>query len=335
MIQNREIPSLDGLRFIAAFIVFVSHFSNATGLFGFVLGQGAGQVGVMLFFLLSAFLIGWLYLPFSFTIKRAGDFSRRRAARVLPLYFLIVLLFWFAYKLYGPESPISSVQDSNLFEHLFLVRGQSIFWTIPVEIHFYLVFMIIWWLYSYWPDAIILLLVTVIFFFAYVGEHGVLPNIQLALCIHYFVAGLLCAIYVLRHPNFLDQIWANRIFTLTFLSIPLLYPKISNYFSGNNSPVWASEYIMFVLVFLILSSVKSSISQLLLGNRIMRYLGNISYGIYLCHYPIIVIVGYYSIMREFIILYFFTSFFITIICSSILFFGLERPSRRFLSGRPI
>lgn len=51
-------PELDGLRGLAAYIVLVSHASNMTGLWGTLLGNGAGQFGVMLFFVLSGFLMG-------------------------------------------------------------------------------------------------------------------------------------------------------------------------------------------------------------------------------------------------------------------------------------
>jgi peptidoglycan/LPS O-acetylase OafA/YrhL len=46
-------PTLDGLRGLAALLVVLSHFSNRTGMWGVRLGDGGGQIGVMLFFLVS------------------------------------------------------------------------------------------------------------------------------------------------------------------------------------------------------------------------------------------------------------------------------------------
>jgi hypothetical protein len=46
-----EIRKLNSLRGLAALIVVISHFSNHSHLFNGMLGQGAGQLGVMLFFI--------------------------------------------------------------------------------------------------------------------------------------------------------------------------------------------------------------------------------------------------------------------------------------------
>ena len=60
--DHQRLPVLDGLRGLAAYIVVVSHVTNATALGSGLLGFGAGQIGVMLFFVLSGFLMGSLYL---------------------------------------------------------------------------------------------------------------------------------------------------------------------------------------------------------------------------------------------------------------------------------
>lgn len=88
----RTLPSLTGLRFAAAFVVFGTHawwrisdgqVRNALGLL-FV----NGFAGVSFFFILSGFILVWS--------MRDGDtakaFYRRRAARVLPAYFLALVL---------------------------------------------------------------------------------------------------------------------------------------------------------------------------------------------------------------------------------------------------
>ena len=55
------INSLTGLRGMAAFIVFISHCANQ-GMLPAIFSNGFGQIGVMLFFILSGFLMGHLYL---------------------------------------------------------------------------------------------------------------------------------------------------------------------------------------------------------------------------------------------------------------------------------
>lgn len=132
-----NVPALDGLRGFAALTVFVSHFSNAFNLWGGLLGSGAGQVGVMLFFALSGYLMGRLYLDLPFSSSAVLTFFRRRVARVVPLY-LVVVAIAFSLGLYG-------VTQANLFEHLLFLRGSGVLWTIPVEVQFYALFPVLWW----------------------------------------------------------------------------------------------------------------------------------------------------------------------------------------------
>ena len=86
-----EIRKLNSLRGIAALIVLVSHYSNESGLLGKALGSGGGQFGVMLFFLLSAFLISYLYLHQQPRRPQLTAYFRARAGRVLPLFLFTVL----------------------------------------------------------------------------------------------------------------------------------------------------------------------------------------------------------------------------------------------------
>jgi len=85
-------PELDGLRGVAALIVLLSHVSNKTGLWGGIFGRGGGQIGVMLFFVLSGYLMGMLYLDRPFRRIEVQRYVVHRGARIVPLYYLIVLL---------------------------------------------------------------------------------------------------------------------------------------------------------------------------------------------------------------------------------------------------
>lgn len=86
--DGSRLPSLTGLRFVAAFLVFCFHIS-VSGLLApsstqhaFARLAGAGAVGVSFFFVLSGFVLAWS--------ARRGDtaraFWRRRAAKIYPNY---------------------------------------------------------------------------------------------------------------------------------------------------------------------------------------------------------------------------------------------------------
>ena len=87
-----EIRKLNTLPGIAALIVVVSHYSNETDILHGVLGNGAGQFGVMLFFILSGFLMSYLYLNKKLDVENVRYYAVARIARVIPLFVLVVLL---------------------------------------------------------------------------------------------------------------------------------------------------------------------------------------------------------------------------------------------------
>jgi peptidoglycan/LPS O-acetylase OafA/YrhL len=101
--QSLYFPGLNGLRFIAAALVIVSHIErfkkeeHLANLDDVTLFGTAGEYGVGLFFVLSGFLITYLLLQED---KVTGtihirQFYIRRILRIWPLYYLIVLLAFF------------------------------------------------------------------------------------------------------------------------------------------------------------------------------------------------------------------------------------------------
>lgn len=80
-LSRDELPALDGLRAIAAYLVVVFHFN---------LPWVPGGLGVLAFFVLSGFLITWLLLK---EAERYGDVSLRlfyirRALRIFPAFYV-------------------------------------------------------------------------------------------------------------------------------------------------------------------------------------------------------------------------------------------------------
>jgi peptidoglycan/LPS O-acetylase OafA/YrhL len=122
---------LDGLRGIAVLMVLLSHASNGGHdvLPGLDAG-GIGRGGVFLFFILSSFLLT------SQVLDRAGSgegvgwgrFAVRRLMRVVPAFAVCLGV----YVALGEFSPTVALQ------HLIFLRGEAHFWTVPVEVLFYL-----------------------------------------------------------------------------------------------------------------------------------------------------------------------------------------------------
>ena len=132
----RRFPALDGARGLAVLFVLADHTVDSKGLQlweGFDLDR-AGFFGVLLFFVLSAFLLTYLFF-----IQPRENFARpttwlnyvlRRFLRIFPLYALAVLaMAWIE-----PDFVRADVMN-----HLYLRDGQAHFWTIAVEVKYYFI----------------------------------------------------------------------------------------------------------------------------------------------------------------------------------------------------
>jgi peptidoglycan/LPS O-acetylase OafA/YrhL len=94
--QKVYFPALDSLRAIAMLLVFLAHAAPVMKLGGLDIGWpdwgNLGRTGLILFFILSGFLITWLLLQEKQDRQRIdiGHFYMRRILRIWPLYYLII-----------------------------------------------------------------------------------------------------------------------------------------------------------------------------------------------------------------------------------------------------
>lgn len=152
---SRDIRALDGLRAIAALSIVVFHFYLNQRYEFTAWGQAVVNesyflaTGVHLFFVLSGFL---LFLPYARAILHtkplpsAKRFYTRRALRILPAYFVCLAVLI----LVEPRTPgiNGSLFVEDILTHIFFIHddfplfAQDIegpFWTLAVEMQFYLV----------------------------------------------------------------------------------------------------------------------------------------------------------------------------------------------------
>jgi len=300
-----RIRKLNTLRGLAALIVLVAHYSDASRLWNGLLGRGAGLFGVMLFFLLSAFLIAYLYLetpPSSAAIK---NYLVARIARVVPLFLLVVGLSYAA-----QHSNVEFLQEiaynvsglKQLLSHLLLIREDSVLWTIPPEIHFYILFLFVWMArprFFKWILCILgLILVVYIRYGIFVPSPDQPPltifagfhaRLDILAVFPYFIAGLLMGQLFChwRPPGWLVNHW----FVLALLGIPFLYPQVYRLIVGTYYHPWAwlnpaifvcVSLVFFIIVFLVPPG------NPFLENKAGDKLGEISYSLYLLHMPMLI-----------------------------------------------
>jgi peptidoglycan/LPS O-acetylase OafA/YrhL len=150
-VRSTHLPSLDSLRGVAILSVIAFHFFGI--LSGGKLGAGAdaqpwtqlaaaGNTGVTLFFVLSAFLLARPFLE-ELRAGRASDlrrYFRARVLRIVPLYWIAVLLAWGV--IGHPSTP-----KALLFLRInFAAFPFSVpWWTLTLEVQFYLLLPLAMW----------------------------------------------------------------------------------------------------------------------------------------------------------------------------------------------
>lgn len=299
-------PHLDGVRGLAIGLVLVAH----------VLGfNGAGLVGVLVFFVLSGYLITGLLLREHQRWGRLDlrQFYVRRALRLLPA--LVVFLALFALVALAADVGVSAAEvlrgvaygltyttDFALAFQLDYAPPLAHLWTLAVEEHFYLV----------WPAVLVLLLrrgrvaVAPLVILALTG--AVLRSLSLGLAPAldmYFYAlpttwidPLMCGaiLAVHRHqgpavagptPTHL-RLAVPVALTVLFAAAlhPLTYNSAATYLLGIPVLGLATAWLIWSL-----EEARPSLAARTFSLPALRYAGAISYGLYLYNSASILVVG--------------------------------------------
>ncbi len=330
-----EIRKLNTLRALAALIVFFTHFSDVTNWLDGALGGGSGAYGVMLFFLLSGFLMSLLYLDKDFTKANIKRYFLARSARVLPLYLLVVLS---SYALTINDSDILyNISDLNtLLGHLLFLHGESVLWSIPPEIQFYFLFLVFWALSGRRKGYIYVAIVAfmLVWYFAnfprIFGEFDGIPyNLFSTLrTFPYFFIGVIFGLHykTFKVPSYLKSHW----FILALCLIPLMYPEFTPINNSDKKRMWLSYEVLFVIstvFFCVVYLVPDN--NILLANRVGDFIGKISYSLYLLHMPIIAAVNVLSMSTE---LKLVLSLSLSILVATLSFVLFEKPIARIIKG---
>jgi peptidoglycan/LPS O-acetylase OafA/YrhL len=153
-----RIPELDGVRGLAILVVILCHYvgnpdHSQLGFWPhrFLLAFTVGWSGVDLFFVLSGFLIGGILLDARGTPNYFRTFYMRRAFRILPIYYLWIILFGVAACLFFPgrvgvnSNELLRIPVQLLFLQNILIGMPhftwvwfAVTWSLAVEEQFYL-----------------------------------------------------------------------------------------------------------------------------------------------------------------------------------------------------
>jgi peptidoglycan/LPS O-acetylase OafA/YrhL len=319
--RTLQLDSLDGLRGLAVLIVFLSHTSNrGIYLLPFANFAAIGKSGVFLFFVLSSFL---LTLPFVRKGAEAGtknflmNYSLRRFFRVYPLYFLYLLLglmtslaLWTIFDLKKPIGIPFFLTLTDFFEHLLLVQGKGVTWSILVEFHYYFMLPVLALTYSIvlknklLPSAaltaVLVMLSQVIWPQSELADNDSRLGPYLPI---FFMGSLLAVIFHRWQGSSLRRnrkaVMAIEILgALALVALIFTIPSVSSFILGKPIIFYAYYFHQQLILFGLLWSVVvfSSVAGLGVLRRLfetpfLRYLGFISFSVYLLHIVVLDIVG--------------------------------------------
>ena len=294
---------LDGLRAIAVLLVLMSHWINLPWLQKIHIGI----MGVNLFFALSGFLISEKLLIEKNEIQEDKktlkgtlfNFYTRRFLRIFPIYYLTVFFFFIinwtptrtyivyllTYTTNFITSFSSSIEPLVTFSHT---------WSLSVEEQYYIVIPILiltvrnikWLAISFIFTAILSRIVFYFFLDPPMFDNAI--NFFTTSCFDSFGLGLLLAYYKYSESDLLKSRLQRS--TPIFWLIMIVYLIIVVIlFFNRTSFVMVFDRFVFSLISIILIGLScfelnSKFITLLLSHKWMKYIGKISYGIYLYHF---------------------------------------------------
>lgn len=370
---DRRFPALDGVRAFAAFAVVCTHVGFISGrslradLLGPILSRG--DFGVALFFVLSGFL---LYRPFALhavagaPAPRPGRFLWRRAVRIVPamaLFVVITLTFLTPYR----------VRASDYLQYLLLIQtydhhdydpNLAQLWTLAIEVSFYLLLPIIGTLVSRLAGNVrravtvqvgLLIGMSVLPVLFNLWQLRYLKGSQALLWLpaygDWFAIGMGLALLSALPREFAVLVTLRRTLTdwasapgTCWLIAAVLY-LISSLPVGNPRTLapalfwqWTGQHALYgaAAFFIMLPLILGNHPGLdrVLGSRVARFGGNISYGVYLWHVPLMPKVqkalGYHEFDGHFLGLLLATLG-CSVAAASASWYLLERPALRYAS----
>jgi len=321
--SERNLPAhvegLDGVRGVAVLLVFISHFhwilspdpflTKVTPWHFINRTFEAGFMGVDIFFVLSGFLITSLLMKDRSTNQKNlfRRFYRRRALRLLPaLYALLIADFFFS----RWENFPGDIQWRTTWHAILFLNNWNIvnnfseaqndlghLWSLGIEEQFYLIWPLTIWLLAKLKIPSKMMIPLILFASLVVMAHRtslwnegtswIILYVRTDTRLDSLLIGAMFA-YVYRHFQVPSKI-LNSVATLSFIG--LIYIK---YVLDKSPFIFEMGWTIIALLagFIVLSVVEGVFFvQKVFTWRPLTMIGKVSYGLYLWHMPIFLLLG--------------------------------------------
>lgn len=302
-INFERFKELDGLRGIAAIMVFLSHFFGIfyeNHFINSIQNSGLrffwnGDAAVILFFVLSGFVLTFSLIHnktnyFYFTIKRIF--------RIFPAYYISIILGIILIKYFEPSRLIglsswiqsfwlNKITMKDIFNHIILIFSfnskiiNPVIWSLSVEIKMSLLLPIILIFYKSKFRVLfsIIILINSLILSNYQGLFYYLPE---------FSIGLVAAINHQKIICFISNLNSQILILFFFISLLLFGNRflIANKIEYDEIIITHLTGIGAIMLIILVSYYQ--FIKKILSSKLLDIIGKISYSFYLVHFPVLI-----------------------------------------------
>lgn len=274
-VRAAQLPNLDGIRALACILVVLSHMPWPLT---FVT---LGETGVGVFFVLSGFLMSHLYAGAHWDWRAVSRYGIARFARIAPIYWLVITVcVLISYADPGEDFLLRIEGDSAIARHYLFGGNVLIFWSIPLEVQYYLFFLLVWWAMAQRVRRVYALPLLALLCATLLVTHDQWSGLMLPHKLHFFLAGSLAGL--LPRPTWKAgaESWVLsglQVGAALLLALPLWqYTSKPDFYA-------ASALGLSLATSVYLLSLPSAWTRLVFATPWVRKIGQASFSIYLMH----------------------------------------------------
>lgn len=269
------LPNLDGIRALACILVVLSHMPWPRQFLTL------GEVGVAVFFVLSGFLMGHLYATARWDWPSVGRYSVARFARIAPIYWLVITVCILISYASPAENFELRIEGFNAIARHYLFGGYVfIFWSIPLEVQYYVFFLLVWWAIAHRTRYVFALPMLALLCAGLLVTQAYWGGLMLPHKLHFFLAGTLAGL--LPRPVWKSGAQTRLLSVLQVGAALLLAMPLWQY--ATKLDMYAATALgisMATAVYLL--SIPTRWTALVFATPWVRKIGQASFSIYLVH----------------------------------------------------